>query len=363
MFDPIAVIDAMLPLVGWKQNPDPNGWKLDTGSVILATNGLSFNGVHPLLTINNMAAIAPRFDDFTNTPAERNTAFTDHLLQKTRDVLLSVVNDWTAEKFQNGSVVNILQDTKLWNDDYETTPATVTVNENLVGIRITNRKHPNVTMTLKRVSLAIKHDSDVTVGLYRIGVEAPISTVEVAPSVDGHPVWVETNWVLNSHDRYYVAYVADGAKYYNYSSGHYSTPVFATHGLESFVTTPGIGINVASAERFGLNLDLTVSCDYSQFLIKNAAFFTQALLLGGAVQFMRELAFNADSRLNRDQLNIEKAEVMYEVEGDSQGGKGSTLYARYKKALAQITFDTTSIDSVCLPCKKTGITFGVIGGH
>ena len=57
--------DSLLGLVGWKQTDDANPDLLLSSNLLGSESGLYYQQAHPLLTLNNMASIAPDFSDYT----------------------------------------------------------------------------------------------------------------------------------------------------------------------------------------------------------------------------------------------------------------------------------------------------------
>ena len=75
------------------------------------------------------------------------------------------------------------------------------------------------------------------------------------------------------------------------------------------------------------------------------------------------MAFNAETRVNRNEsnINIKRAEIMNEIEGTPGDYKKYSLLARYQEALKSIQFDDSEIDRICLPCRKRTTQIRAIG--
>ena len=108
---------------------------------------------------------------------------------------------------------------------------------------------------------------------------------------------------------------------------------------------------------FGLNLDITVACDITDFIIEQKSMFTDYLQKSLAVDFLREFAYNASVRTNRNSLNASRPDILYEIDGDSSSMKQSGLSYQLSLSLKALEVSTQGIDRVCLPCKNHGIKY------
>ena len=124
-------------------------------------------------------------------------------------------------------------------------------------------------------------------------------------------------------------------------------------------------MSYTTSTNFGLNIEMSVECDYSQLIIDRADSFAYAWALGTACQLMRKIAYNPNLRINSNERKGEELRqfILYELDGAS-GAEGKTgLVKEYNAALKAIMFDQTSIDEICLPCARRQGTskFKVIG--
>lgn len=111
---------------------------------------------------------------------------------------------------------------------------------------------------------------------------------------------------------------------------------------------------------FGINLDLTVSCDITDFIIEQKALFADIISKQLAVDMLREFAFNANVRTNRHSINASRLDILYEIDGDSSSIKKSGLSFQLEQAYKAIEFSTEGIDRVCLPCINNGIKYRTV---
>lgn len=111
---------------------------------------------------------------------------------------------------------------------------------------------------------------------------------------------------------------------------------------------------------YGLNLEVTVSCDITDFIIEQRAAFQDIIAKQVAVDMLRELAYNSNVRTNRHSVNASRLDILYEIDGDSSSMKKSGLSYQLDMAFKAIKLNTSGIDRICLPCKNNGIKYRTV---
>lgn len=111
---------------------------------------------------------------------------------------------------------------------------------------------------------------------------------------------------------------------------------------------------------YGLNLEVTVSCDITDFIIEQRMMFQDIIAKQVAVDMLREFAYNANVRTNRHSINASRMDILYEVDGDSSSMKKSGLSYQLDMAFKAIKLSTSGIDRVCLPCRNNGIKYRTV---
>lgn len=111
---------------------------------------------------------------------------------------------------------------------------------------------------------------------------------------------------------------------------------------------------------YGLNLEITVACDITDFIIEQRTLFQDIIAKQVAVDMLREFAYNANVRTNRHSVNASRLDILYEVDGDSSSMKKSGLSYQLDMAFKAINISTQGIDRVCLPCKNNGIKYRTV---
>ena len=111
---------------------------------------------------------------------------------------------------------------------------------------------------------------------------------------------------------------------------------------------------------YGLNLEITISCDITDFIIEQRMLFQDIIAKQVAVDMLREFAYNANVRTNRHSINASRLDILYEVDGDSSSMKKSGLSYQLDMAFKAIKLSSEGIDRVCLPCKNNGIKYRTV---
>jgi len=111
---------------------------------------------------------------------------------------------------------------------------------------------------------------------------------------------------------------------------------------------------------YGLNLEITISCDITDFIVEQRMLFQDIIAKQVAVDMLREFAYNANVRTNRHSINASRLDILYEVDGDSSSMKKSGLSYQLDMAFKAIKLSTEGIDRVCLPCKNNGIKYRTV---
>lgn len=119
-------------------------------------------------------------------------------------------------------------------------------------------------------------------------------------------------------------------------------------------------MNFTYDANYGINLDVSVYCDLTDFIIKQKQLFQDVIAKQVAVDFLREFAYNPNVRTNRRSINASRTDILYELDGDSSSMKHSGLNYELDLALKALNFSTQGLDRVCLPCVNHGLKYRTI---
>lgn len=116
-------------------------------------------------------------------------------------------------------------------------------------------------------------------------------------------------------------------------------------------------MNFTYDKNYGINLEVSVYCDLTDFIIKQRAMFQDVLSKQVAIDFLREFAYNPNVRTNRHSINASKLDILVELDGDSNSMRQSGLSYELDIALKALSISTQGLDRVCLPCVNNGIKY------
>lgn len=111
---------------------------------------------------------------------------------------------------------------------------------------------------------------------------------------------------------------------------------------------------------YGINLELSIGCDLTDFIISQRHIFQDIISKQLAVDMLREFAFNANVRTNRHSINASRIDILYELDGDSSSLKQSGLNFQLENAFKAIELSTEGLDRICQPCVNHGIKYRTV---
>lgn len=111
---------------------------------------------------------------------------------------------------------------------------------------------------------------------------------------------------------------------------------------------------------YGLNLEISISCDLTDFIIEQRSLFQDVIAKQLAVDMLREFAYNANVRTNRHSINASRVDILYEIDGDSASMKKSGLSYQLEQAFKAVELGTEGLDRICMPCVNNGIKYRTI---
>lgn len=99
---------------------------------------------------------------------------------------------------------------------------------------------------------------------------------------------------------------------------------------------------------FGMNIEVTASCDLSYFICQQKFNFKELLYLNVAKKILKDILYS--SEVNRIEENL-KVLIIRDLEGDKET-KSLSLNEQYEKALKVLNIDYAGVYAPCLPCKE-----------
>lgn len=386
MYRADEIKDAFLPLLGWRQGL--GGMVQIDESLTKSETGQYYQDFHPLLTLENIASIAPDFSKY-DTEMSDAEAFSEWLRNKTGASILKLVETYYSAQMADKVVKNLLESKVLF--DGAGRLADVVRNTNsVVGLEVIPIRAEGVTLRIEKIGLQFNQNGPVKLYVMHTSSPEPIRTIDVEYTKNGGVQWVDFSDL-------YLPYVSDdtdagGSWFICYDQKDLPEGMMAVQKNRDWSKEPcptcnrvdyinwqawsrfleihpfrvpsdGTGEmwdvqrNVYTyTTNYGLNMRVTMECDLTSILVEQRRSFQNALGLQVAADLIREFAYNPNFRLNRMQTNLSRTEILYELDGDSQGRKGGIQY-KLDKALEALKVDTTGINRVCIPCKSEGVRY------
>lgn len=118
-------------------------------------------------------------------------------------------------------------------------------------------------------------------------------------------------------------------------------------------------LKYTNMQNYGLNIEISVGCDLTDFMISQRLLFADVLQKQVAYNALRTMAMNPDVRVNRNQSNVSRMDILYELDGNTQGRK-TGLGAELDKAYKAIEIETKGIDRICLSCNNMGVKYRTV---
>lgn len=138
---------------------------------------------------------------------------------------------------------------------------------------------------------------------------------------------------------------------------------FGIHAPLDFAEYPemfDIGqIGYTNTMNYGMNVEISVGCDISDFIISQRAIFATVIQKQVAANVLRTVAMNPDVRVNRNQVNVTRDELLYELDG-APTGRASGLGYELKQAYRALELDTRGLDRICLQCNNHGVKYRTV---
>ena len=445
--------DSLLGLVGWKQTDDANPDLLLSSNLLGSESGLYYQQAHPLLTLNNMASIAPDFSGYTKPEYDENSAyskdqvvkvttqdtseppvitvkyfkaidnvpagikpgvsegwpnywietspFSEWLEDKTRATIYKVIYTYLNDKQNKGTYKNLLEDRVLFDvttrisDKIDNTDA-------LVGFEIIPARAKGVTIKVNKVGLHFSMPGTYKVYIMHSSKQGPVYSLTFTKTQPNTCEWFKTDSIylpyIESEDgtvagSWYVCYLQSELpansqainRSYDWSgmtcrtcnrrdyeaylawSKYMEINPFRINGNDLVFDESGETpvLNLWDAEdmqyfvdkTWGINLDVTVGCDLTDFIVDQRWLFQDVLMKQMAVDALREFVYNPNVRTNRHSVNAGRTEILYEIDGDSSSMRESGLAYELKQALGAVSLATSGINRVCLPCCNHGLRY------
>lgn len=434
------ICEALKNVCGWEQSYDPA--KAIDDNLTQTESGLYFQGAHPLLTLDNMAAIMPddwglqypvwdaitewkankvvqygtdndgkklywvaKLDNVGEEPTDgslywgKYNILSDYLERLTRNGIATAIQTFTQIKQLDKETRNLLE-RRTFFDGAGRIRATLQNNHKLVGFEIVPVRAMGVTAKIEKIGLQMTGGTGVVrMYLFHSSQIDPIKTFDLNFTVtNGGFQWFPVDDCYlpymsdknNSGGSWFLCYNQDelpaGMEAINVSKDWSREPCgtcnigsvevwreltkylqitpFMYNAPETFADYPEL-LDIAytmytNTRNYGLNCEITVGCDLTDFVISQRNLFQTVIQRQVAAIALRTLAMNPNVRVNRNQSNASRTDILYELDGNTSGVRPGGLGYDLKKAYEALRIDTQGLDRICLSCNNRGVKYRTV---
>lgn len=323
----------------------------------------------------------------------------DFLEKLTLTGIANVIQKFTQIKQLERETRNLLE-RRTFFDGAGRIKATLQNTHKLVGFEITPVRSMGVTTKIERIGLQMTGGTGIVkLYLFHSSQIDPLQTFEVE--------FTKTNGGFQWFDMKdcYLPYISDetnagGSWYLCYNQDELPTGMEAINVSKDWSREPCGTCNIGSVEawreltkylqispfmqqapttfaefpelwdvattmytntlNYGLNLEISVGCDLTDFIIKQRQIFQTVIQLQVAANALRTMAMNPNVRVNRNQSNASRMDILYELDGNTSGVRPGGLGYELKKAYEALRLDTQGLDRVCLSCNNHGVRYRTV---
>lgn len=360
MIDYTAASDVLFGLVGFRQNQDPNGLQLSS-ALIGSTSGLRYD-VHPMITLDNLIAISPDFVRKFPTESQQHTKFNEWLEAVVRGLLADLAASWWSKKARKNTARTLVDSRDAYSFEYATTFGSPPSGKRL-GVRVTpfGEDSPLLTSNVLEVGIRLSAPQSLDIHFQAFDSTEPDYSVTVEYTGHGEQEWftVQYNQNLAGGMGFYVYYESDDvqnsiALHRGECNCRNSWRNITVTGMTEDSSANPYEMNPAvTRENYGLNLRLTLTCDYTILISDQKDMFAPLVSYYVASELLRMMAMNPNARLNRNEGMVNPDLLLNEIDGDPRGRK-TGFAMRLHDAWSSVQFAREDFDPICLPCDSYG---------
>lgn len=338
-------------------------------------------------------------DDYGNPYWQPYNFISDYLERLTRNGIAQMVQTFTQIKGLDKETKNLLE-RRTFFDGAGRIRATLPNNHKLVGFEIVPVRSMGVTMKIEQIGLQMTGATGVVrMYLFHSSQIDPIKTFDLNFTVtNGGFQWFPlTDCYLpyisdknNAGGSWFLCYNQDelpaGMEAINVSKDWSREPCgtcnmgsvevwreltkylqvtpFMYNAPETFAEYPELWdiayTMYTRTQNYGLNCEITIGCDLTDFIISQRQIFQTVIQRQVAAIALRTLAMNPNVRVNRNQSNATRMDILYELDGNTSGVRPGGLGYDLKKSYEALQIDTQGLDRICLACNNRGVRYRTV---
>lgn len=240
MYRPEIITQNLLHLLGWRQNYNTAEFAI-ADTLTQSESGQYFQDIHPLITLDNVKAIAPDFKSIVLTGWSETTQyrkgdrrsnnnidyrakvdnigkvpetspnewelidpFNEWLENKTKASILNAVQTFFSDKMIETTAKSLLENKVLFDGSGRLTDLIQNSNH-LVGFEITPIRSKGITLKIERIGTQFKGTGEMKLYLFHTSSSEPVKEIVITRTKDGAMEWSTQNdlilpYVSDSND-------------------------------------------------------------------------------------------------------------------------------------------------------------------
>jgi len=298
----------------------------------------------------------------------------DWYTQKTKESLDKLIHEISEQKKLRHKTKTILDNFKLFKNSGRIKDL-ITKSGRFVGYAIQTKQSENIQILIRQIGLQFSDlQTDLPIYLYHTSQNEPLSQVTYSTTKASSFEWLISDYLLKYVDDSYDTGMFFLGYYEDDITGQaikkdmdWNNPCYGCNGwgreeyrsFSQFMQIQPISVSSQDIEvgrelfdlndvrytnntNWGINLNLSIRCDWSDFVCQNKDIFRNPLKLQVAYDFMNEMLYST-----RD--NDLKEKVAAAIQGnDAIAGIESKLNSQ----IESLSFDMSDLGSPCMPCEK-----------
>lgn len=439
---------ALLNVVGWEQAYDPS--EMIDERLTFSESGLTFQGAHPLCTLNNVRSIMPEnfilqypewnviftypvgakvrhdgkiwiarqentntepkqsdfnadfSDDFSTDGAiwEQYNFYSDYVERATKNGIATAIQKFVTDKQMRNETKSLLERRTLF-DGAARLKSFIEPKGKLVGFEIVPVRGMGVTTRINRIGLQmIGATGNVRLYLFHSSRVDPVRVIDCNfTNTNGGFQWFTFNEPIylpymgtgtDSGGSWYLCYNQNdlpkemlalnvskdwsrepcgtcnigSVETWREITKYIQVSPFSIQASEDFADYPemfDVGMmTYTNTQNYGINCEISVECDITDFIIEQRHIFAPVIQKQVATDILRTMAMNPDVRVNRNQSNVSRMDILYELDGNTNSDRPGGLGYELKEAYKALSIDTRGIDRICLSCNNHGVKYRTI---
>lgn len=333
MFQVNKISNGLVGLVGFRQPYNP------TYAILDADNLVSQSGLY----VNDNAYAKIEFIKDTQDYVNISDANFNIFLKNMQKASIASVCNQVFSEFDFIDR-NLIYKNAINKVNVETLPV------GFVGYKINVSDAKNTAFKISRVILDFQGTGNLTLLLWNTGRKVALQTKVITITSDNQVE--ELNWVLDNSDTtykgdYYIGYVANALMVAPYNREWDNANImsgFKELSIEKVLVLGHSGTQLfdldlvdSTALENGLNLDISIYDDYTDFILNNKMLFAKAISLEFTIRCLQMYASTTRSTANQRNSQELYQKIMVEIEGTKGSDSVISIVGLREQVLGEIS--------------------------